>query len=340
MCPIGAASGGEPASMRTRSISVSTSSRRPPAFRDRSATSAAVTIATGILRLAARTAIRGRSGVTGCVADVLVHEVGGIPEDVLVDAGVESEPHERLSGGLGRDAMRCERDRVDGAGDQVGPAPSRLERHREGVPPRPLAVEADRQARQLVQLGHELSRPPRLEEPGGVVEQHPCRADLGQALRGVDERVAAVAAVQEPSVELAPGGQDRLGRVAQVLDVVQRVVHAEDVDPTFRRRRDEPPRDIASYEPRADEEAPAHRERERRLGVRLQRADPLPGALDTATNGGVEDPAAGDLEVGEAGAVQDLGELEQRGGRHHAGKRLLPEDANRGIDQLWHDVGP
>ena len=69
-----------------------------------------------------------------------------------------------------------------------------------------------------------------------------------------------------------------------------------------RRTRSSPTR------PRADEEAAAHREHERRLRPRLDRADALPGALDAAADGGVERAAARDLEVGVAGAVEDLGE--------------------------------
>ena len=238
--------------------------------------------------------------------------------------------------------MRCgrERDGVDGAGDQVRPAPGSFERDGERVPPRALAVEADRETAQLAQLGDELTRPRGLQEPGRIVEQHARSADLRQALRGVDERIAPLAAVQEAGVELAAGGEDRLGGLAQVLDVVQRVVQAEDVDPALRGRRHEPPRDVAAHGPSADEETPAHCERERRLRVGLQRANPLPRALDTAPDGGVEHTAARDLQVREPRSVEHLRQLEQRRGRHHAGERLLPEDANRGIDQPWHSVGP
>ena len=137
-----------------------------------------------------------------------------------------------------------------------------------------------------------------------------------------------MAAVEQPGVELAARGEDRLGRLAQVLDVVQRIVQAEDVDAALGRRGDEAAHDVGADRPRADEEAPAHGERERRLRVRLQRADPLPRALDAAPHRRVERASARDLEVGEARGVEHLGELEQRGGRHHAGERLLPEDAD------------
>ena len=105
----------------------------------------------------------------GRVAEVLVDEVGGLPEHVLVDARVEPEPGERLRGRLGRDAVRGERDGIDGAGDQVGAAARRLERERERVPPGALAVEADGQARELVQLGDELARACGLQQAGRIV---------------------------------------------------------------------------------------------------------------------------------------------------------------------------
>ena len=69
---------------------------------------------------------------------------------------------------------------------------------------------------------------------------------------------------------------------------------------------------------------------------RLERADALPRALDAAADGAVEDAAAGDLEVREAGAVEDLGQVEDRRGRDAAGERLLREQANRGVDEGGH----
>ncbi len=57
----------------------------------------------------------------------------------------------------------------------------------------------------------------------------------------------------------------------------------------------------------------------------LKRADPLPRALDAALDRAVEAAAAGDLEVGEAGAVEDLGHAQLLGGRHRACERLLSE---------------
>ena len=139
----------------------------------------------------------------------------------------------------------------------------------------------------------------RLQQRGRVVQEDPRRAELGQAPAGLDERLVPAAAVEQPGVELAVGADDRLGGLLQVLDVVQRVVQAEDVDAALGGAGDEPPREVAVDRPRADEEAAAQGERERRRRARLQRADALPRALDAAAHGGVEDAAARDLEVGE-----------------------------------------
>ena len=81
------------------------------------------------------------------VADVLVDEVGGLPEPRDVDAGVEAHPGERGGERLARDAVERERERIDGAGDQVGARARGLERVRERGAAGALAVEADREAR-------------------------------------------------------------------------------------------------------------------------------------------------------------------------------------------------
>ena len=104
--------------------------------------------------------------------------------------------------------------------------------------------------------------------------------------------------------------------------------------------RNEAAGEVVADRARADEEAAAKRQRERRRRPRLERADALPRALDAAPDGAVEDAAARDLEVGEAGPVEQLGEAEQLGGRHEPGERLLAEDADRRVDEAWHGRGP
>ena len=133
----------------------------------------------------------------------------------------------------------------------------------------------------------------------------------GSSLRLLDElvhRARVAGAVDEPGVELLAGVDDRLTGVAQVRDVVQRVVQAEDVDAVLGRRRDEAAHEVDPDRARADEEAAAQRQPERRRRPGLQRADALPRALDAPPDRGVEDAAARDLEAGKAGLVEHLGD--------------------------------
>ena len=93
-----------------------------------------------------------------------------------------------------------------------------------------------------------------------------------------------------PAATIASAG------LAEVRDVVERVVQTEDVDPVLGGGRDEAAHEVGADGARADEEAAAQRQPERRRRARLQRADPLPRALDAAADGRVEDAAAGDLQ--------------------------------------------
>ena len=113
-------------------------------------------------------------------------------------------------------------------------------------------------------------------------------------------------------------------------------MEAEDVDPAFCRARNEPAREIASDGARADEEAAAERHAERRLRPRLERPDPFPWALDPAAYRAVEDASTGNLERGEPDPVEELCELQQLGGRHAPGQRLLAEQADGRVDELRH----
>src|SRR5579862_78555 len=274
------------------------------------------------------------------IADVLVDDVGRPPERVRIDFGVEPDTLERRRSSLRRDSMDGEGDRVHGAGDQIGPGPRRLDRRGQRVAARSLAVEARRQTRELTQLGDELPGAVWLKQTGRVVEEQPRRTHLEQPTRRVEERLVAVAAIEEAGIELAPCRVDRLGRLAQVVGVVQGIVQPEHVDAAVGGGLDEAPRELAADRARADEEPAAHGERKRGGRPRLERSDPLPRALHAALHGAVEDTAAGDLEVREARPVEHARELEQRRGRHGACERLLAEHANRRIDELRHDAGP
>ena len=236
--------------------------------------------------------------------------------------------------------MENERNRIDRAGDQVDTGSGRFDRGCERAPPGPLAVEADGKATLLANRLDQLADSVRLEGAGRVVHQHSCSAQLGEPLRLRDERVRLAGrarAVDETRVELTLGGGDRLARLAQVRDVVERIVQPEDVDAALGGRGDEAPHEVRSDRPRADQEAAAQRERKRRRRPGAKRADPLPGALDPALHGGVEAATAGDLEVREACRVEELGETQLRRGRHDAGEGLLPEQPDGRVDERRHE---
>jgi hypothetical protein len=288
---------------------------------------------------AARTAIRGDRLVT----DVLVHELRGLPQRRHVDAGVEPEPRERGRERLARDPVEGQRDRVDRAGNEVGSGPRGFEARRHRIAAGALTVEADRQAARLLQRLDELLGPLGLERARGIVQQYARGAELGQLARLRDQRVGLVrvaGAEDEPRVELLARARDRLAGLAQVLDVVQRVVQAEDLDPALGGRGDEAADELAADRSRADEETAAQRHRERCLRAFVQRSDPFPRALHAAAHSGVEDAAARDLEVREAGLVEDLRQPQQLGRRHQPGERLLGQQADRGVDEGRHEAEP
>ena len=89
---------------------------------------------------------------------------------------------------------------------------------------------------------------------------------------------------------------------------------------------------------RADEEASAQRDPERRRDAGLDRADPLPRTLDATPHRGVEDAAAGDLEAREPCLVEDLGDAQDLGRGQAPGERLLREEPDRRVDELGHGL--
>jgi len=235
--------------------------------------------------------------------------------------------------------MERQGDRVQGARDEVRPRTDCLERGREGVAGGTLAVEPNREPARLAQGANELIRPVRLERARRIVEENAHSAELGQLLRLLDEifGLAGVARpVDEAGIELALGVRDRLAGLAQVGNVVEGVMQPEDVDAALGCGRDEAAGEVRADRSGADQESPSQCHRERRLGARLECADPLPGALDTTPNRAVEDPAAGDLQVGEAGCVQGLGQPKQVRRRHPARERLLGQQPDRRVDERGH----
>ena len=277
------------------------------------------------------------------VPDPFVDDVCGVPELRDLEPGPVAEAFERFRNRLPRDAVEGQRERIDRRGDEVRTGVDGSERRCEADTRRALDVEADGKAARLLDPGDELLRLVRQECARRVVHDDPGGAELGQLARLLDEHVGlarAARAVDEPRVERATGARDRRARLAQVRDVVERVVEPEDVDAVLGRARDEAPHDVAADGPRADEEASTQRDSERRRHARLDRANPLPRALDPATHGRVEDASSGHLQAGEARAVEDLRDAQDFRRRQLPGERLLREQADRRVDQLRHSPGP
>ena len=216
ICPIGAASGGQPDSARMRTTSVSVSSRRSPAAWARRWTSSAATSPAGRSYSAARTAIRGATGATGSspmcssIRSAASHSVR------RVDTRVAAEPVERIDERLAGDAVERQRQRVDGGGDQVGADARRDDRVEQPRSRRPLDEQPDGQARLLADALDELLGEVRQQRVGRVVDDHARRTERGDLLRPLDERVdlaGAAGAVDEPDVELLARRHDRLARL-------------------------------------------------------------------------------------------------------------------------------
>ena len=274
------------------------------------------------------------------VTDELVHDLRRAPQRLDVDAAGHPCARERAREGFPRHSVEGQRDRVDGARDEVCSNARGLERCCETTPRRALAIETHGETAAFGERGDQLACPMRLERARRVVQEHASRSEVGQLLRLLDEWLrlsASPRAVDEARVELALGGHDRLARLTKVLDVVQRILEPEDVDPALGRARNEASREVTAHRTGADEKSSTKRHAERRLRPRLERADPLPRALDAAAHGRVEDPTARDLEVREAGAVEQLGQAEQVGGRHPPGQRLLAEQANSRVHESRHE---
>ena len=175
--------------------------------------------------------------------DVVVDEPRRCPDLCGVDAVLDPEPGEGVAEELGRDPVQGGGDRVRGGGDRLGAAPRGLDRHRERVPARPLAVEPDRHAGRLGKPRDDLAARPRVERSGRVVEQHVIGPELRQTARLLDDplEVRHRAREREPRVQPSAGLADRRRRRGEVLDVVHGVVQAEDVDAALGSRQDEPP---------------------------------------------------------------------------------------------------
>ena len=151
----------------------------------------------------------------------------------------------------------------------------------------------------------QLARLGRVERAGRIVDKDARRAELTQMKRALQQHVGfprRAGAVHEPDRQLLPGAPDGLGGLPQIADVVQGIVQPEHVDAASGRACHEAPDDVVGDGPRADEEAPAQSHPERGGATRADRADALPGALDAASHGAVETPAARDLHAARSAA--------------------------------------
>ena len=288
---------------------------------------------------AARTAIRGASGVTGSSPMCSSTRSAAAQSVVHVDAGVEPErrrapappPPPRRGASSARPGRRRTR---SGRRRRARPrAPRRARcRPRPGSRGRPAGPRRSRSSA--------TSSPARCgcSSAGRIVEQDARRAELRQPL--APRRRAPRAGRCRRAAPPRTRGRRRRSPRPPRAGCRRRSAGRAAGRPRCRsaaalatkRRAKSPPTG-----PRADEEAAAERQRERRRRARLQRADALPRALDPAAHGAVEDAAARDLEVREAGAVEELGEAQQIRRRHQARERLLAEDADRRVDEARHD---
>ena len=93
----------------------------------------------------------------------------------------------------------------------------------------------------------ELLRQVRKQRVGRIVDDHARRTQSRDLLRPFDECVDltdTARAVDEPDVELLAGSHDRLPRLFEIRDVVERIVKPEDVDPVPCCTRDEAAHDV------------------------------------------------------------------------------------------------
>ena len=90
------------------------------------------------------------------------------------------------------------------------------------------------------------------------MDEHARGAELAQVLCALEEEVGLsrwTGAMDEPNRELLLARVNRLGRFAEIREVVQRVVETEDVDPGIGRALDEPPNEVTREWPLTDEES-------------------------------------------------------------------------------------
>ncbi len=163
---------------------------------------------------------------------------------------------------------------------------------------RPLRVEADGHAGGRDQPADQLARTCGVERAGRVLQQDAVGAHVGQAAGVLQQVVVTLGAVGVDEARVEAGARLAHGRRrhGEVVDVVERVVHAEDVDARLGRAQHEAAHEIVRGGTAADQERPAQRHGERGARAPAHRADALPRALEATLDGGREAAAARDLE--------------------------------------------
>jgi hypothetical protein len=171
------------------------------------------------------------------------------------------------------------------------------------------------------------------------MEQDARRAELGQFFRPLGENLGLAGlagAVDEPGLEVAPGALDRLartrggsrrrsaGRAARKTSIPLSAAEATN------RRAKSPPTGCEPTRNRPRSAIPSG------VLVRDLSARIRSHGLSTPARPPCRRPAPGHLQVGEAGPVENLREVEQRGGRDPPGERLLAQQADRRIGEGRH----
>ena len=278
----------------------------------------AATSPAGSLCWAARTGDPRRQRCHRLVADVLVDQLGG---------RARACRRRRRSRGRARPARVAsaspetrwseERDRIDGAGEPIGSGASRLEVAASAFPAAPWQYMPT--GSPLASASAETSSCARgaVSAPDGSWRSTRDGAEIRQLLRLLDELLGTrrcTGAVDEAGIELPTGGRDRLAGLAQVRDVVQRVVQTEDLDAVLGRAG---ARSGGTKSPATGREPTRKRPRSARpsgVFVRELSARIRSHGLSTPRRTALSNtPTARDLERSEPRAVEDLGELEQLG---------------------------
>jgi len=109
-------------------------------------------------------------------------------------------------------------------------------------------MEAHWEAARLADPLDELPSLRRLEGAGGIVHEHPGSAQVAQLMGALEQDLRFArqpGTVHEPDSKLLLGTADGIGGFLEICEVIERVMEAEDVDPTRRGAFHEPSYQVA-----------------------------------------------------------------------------------------------